>query len=101
MIIERVFNKKFIRFDLKFGDINWEKVMIKQYEFEKDERVWRIFFNGYVRNGFVIFDEEFFLREEFFKVFEEFKLEVVGEKILMVQEFIEESMSWNNVFFYF
>lgn len=29
MIIERVFNKKFIRFDLKFGDINWEKVMIK------------------------------------------------------------------------
>lgn len=46
--------------------------------------MWRIFFNGYVRNGFVIFDEEFFLREEFFKVFEEFKLEVVGEKILMV-----------------
>lgn len=57
MTTERVFNKKLTRLDLKFGDINWEKATIKQYELEKDERVWRIFLNGYARNGFVIFDE--------------------------------------------
>jgi antitoxin component of RelBE/YafQ-DinJ toxin-antitoxin module len=98
MTTERIFNKKLTRLDLKFGDINWEKATIKQYELEKDERVWRIFLNGYARNGFVVFDEELLPREELIKALEELRPEVVGEKTLTVQELIEESMSWNNIY---
>ncbi|MDK2913139.1 MAG: hypothetical protein PWQ79_54 [Thermococcaceae archaeon] len=98
MTTERVFNKKLTRLDFKFGDINWEKATIKQYELEKDERIWRIFLNGYAKNGFVVFDEELLPREELLKALEELKPEVVGEKKLTVQELIDESMSWNNVY---
>jgi hypothetical protein len=98
MTTERVFNKKLTRLDLKFGDINWEKAMIKQYELEKDGRVWRIFFNGYAKNGFVIFDEELLPREELLRAIEELKPEIVKEKTLTVQELIDDSMSWNRVF---
>ncbi|MDI3475179.1 MAG: hypothetical protein PWQ95_907 [Thermococcaceae archaeon] len=98
MTTERVFNKKLTRLDFKFGDINWEKATIKQYELEKDERIWRIFLNGYAKNGFVVFDEELLPREELLKALEELKPEVVGEKKLTVQELAEESFSWNNVY---
>ncbi|MBP1911277.1 DUF3213 domain-containing protein [Thermococcus stetteri] len=98
MTTERVFNKRLTRLDLKFGDINWEKGTIKQYELEKDERVWRIFLNGYARNGFVIFDEELLPREELLKALEELQPEVTGERALTVQELIEESLSWKNIY---
>jgi hypothetical protein len=98
MTTERVFTKKLTRLDLKFGDVNWEKATIKQYELEKDERVWRVFLNGYAKNGFVVFDEELLPRKELLKTLEELKLEVVGEKTLTVQELIDESMSWNNIY---
>jgi hypothetical protein len=98
MTTERIFNKKLTRLDLKFGDINWEKAMIKQYELEKDERIWRIFLNGYAKNGFIVFDEELLPREELLKLLEEFKPEIVKEKTITVQELIDDSMSWNRIF---
>ena len=36
MTTERVFNRKLTRLDFKFGDIDWERATIKQYELEKD-----------------------------------------------------------------
>jgi hypothetical protein len=98
MTTERIFNKKLTRLEFKFGDINWEKGIIRQYELEKDERVWRIFINGYARNGFVVFDEELLPREELLKTLEDLKPEIVNERTLTVQELIEESMSWNNIY---
>ncbi|NJF24933.1 DUF3213 domain-containing protein [Thermococcus sp. Bubb.Bath] len=98
MTTERVFNKRLTRLDLKFGDINWEKATIKQYELGKDERVWRVFLNGYAKNGFVVFDEELLPREELLKPLKELKPEIVAEKTLTVQELIEDSMSWNRIF---
>lgn len=98
MKTERIFKKRLTRLDLKFGDINWEKAVMKQYELEKDERVFRVFLNGYAKDGFVIFDKELLPREELLKALDELKPEVVGEKSITLQELIEESMSWKNVY---
>ena len=90
-------DKKLTRLEFRFGNINWEKGTIKQYELEKDERIWRIFLNGYAKNGFVVFDEEALPREELLKALEELEPEIKGEKKLTVAELIESSYSWNNV----
>lgn len=90
-------NKTLTRLELRFGNIDWEKATVKQYELEKDERIWRIFLNGYAKNGFVVFDEETLPREELLKALEELKPEIKGERKLTVGELIESSYSWNNV----
>ncbi len=90
-------DKELVRIDLKFGNINWEKATIKQYELEKELGVWRIFLNGYAKNGFVIFDEDVLSREELLKALGELEPEIKGEKKLTVAELIESSYSWNNV----
>jgi len=90
-------NKTLTRLDLRFGNIDWKKAMVKQYELEQDRRVWRIFLNGYAKNGFVVFDEETLPREELLKALEELEPEIKGERKLTVGELIESSYSWNNV----
>ncbi len=92
-----IMDKKLTRLEFKFGNINWEKATIKQYELEKDERIWRIFINGYAKNGFVVFDEDVLSREELLKALGELEPEIKGEKKLTVAELIESSYSWNNV----
>ncbi|MCD6372536.1 MAG: DUF3213 domain-containing protein [Thermococcus sp.] len=90
-------SKTLTRLDLKFGNIDWEKATAKQYELEKDERVWRVFLNGYAKNGFVVFDEEALPREELLKALEELEPEIKGERKLTVGDLIESSHSWNNI----
>jgi len=90
-------DKELKRLELRFKNIDWEKATIKQYELEKELGVWRIFLNGYAKNGFVVFDEELITKERILKVLNELEPEVTGEKNLTVQELVEKSMSWNNI----
>ena len=90
-------NKILTRIDLRFGDINWEKATIKQYELEKELGVWRIFLNGYAKNGFVVFDEELLPKEKLMESLKELNPEVVSERNLTVGELVESSYSWNNI----
>lgn len=94
---EAVLGKKLVRLDLKFGDIDWERATVKQYELEKNESVWRIFLNGYAKNGFVVFDSETLSEEELLKTLQDLKPEMKSRKELTVAELVESSMSWNNV----
>jgi hypothetical protein len=89
--------KTLIRLDLKFEDIDWEKATIKQYELQRDERVWRIFLNGYAKNGFVVFDPEALPEEELLEVLRELKPKIKSRRELTISELIESSMSWNNL----
>ncbi len=90
-------NKTLTRLDLKFGNIDWEKATVKQYELEKELGVWRIFLNGYAKNGFVVFDEELMPKEKLLEALNELEPEIVEEKALTVGELIESSYSWNNI----
>jgi hypothetical protein len=98
MTTDRIFNKNLIRVDLKFGDINWEKATIKQYELGKDDRVWRVFLNGYAKNGFVVFDEERMSKDEVIEKLSELKPEIKSIRRLTVSDLIDDSMSWNRTF---
>ena len=89
--------KKLRRLDLRFGNIDWEKATIKQYELEKELGVWRVFLNGYAKNGFVVFDEELMAKEKILKALEELQPEVVGDRTLTVGELVEQSYSANNI----
>ena len=90
-------DKELVRLDLKFENINWEKATIKQYELEKELGVWRIFLNGYAKNGFVVFDEELITEEKILEALDELQPEIVSMKRLTVGELVESSMSWNNI----
>ncbi|WP_457742010.1 DUF3213 domain-containing protein [Thermococcus sp.] len=90
-------DKKLTRLEFRFKNANFESASAKQYELEKDERVWRVFLNGFAKNGFVVFDEEAFPREELLKILEELQPEVINERKLTVEELIESSYSWNNI----
>ena len=90
-------DKELVRLDLKFGNINWEKATIKQYELEKELGVWRIFLNGYAKNGFIIFDEELITKEKILEALDELQPEITAMKRLTVGELVESSMSWNNI----
>ena len=59
--------------------------------------MWRIFLNGYAKNGFIIFDGELITKEELLERLKDLKPEVVGEEGLTLGELIESSASWNNV----
>ena len=89
--------KRLTKLVLRFGSIDWERAMDKQYELLKDERVWRAFINGYAKNGFVIFDEEALPRAELMEALKELEPEVKDEESLTVEELIESSHSWNNI----
>ncbi|ASJ02402.1 hypothetical protein A3L09_03615 [Thermococcus profundus] len=95
---ETVLKKNLVRLDLKFGKINPESAQIKQYELEKDTRIWRVFLNGYSKNGFVIFDEEQMDKDQLTELLKDLEPEIKSLKRLTVAELVEESMSWNNVF---
>jgi|GEM_PF-569308 len=90
-------SKTLTRLEFRFGDVDWERATVKQYELEKDERVWRVFINGYTKNGFVVFEEDALPREELLKTLQDLKPEIKGEKKLTVGELIESSYSWNNI----
>ncbi|MDV3103224.1 DUF3213 domain-containing protein [Thermococcus waiotapuensis] len=90
-------DKELVRLDLKFGNIDWEKATVKQYELEKELGIWRIFLNGYTRKGFVVFDEEAMPREKLLEILKELEPEVVEEKKLTASELAETSYSWNNI----
>ncbi|WP_297518931.1 DUF3213 domain-containing protein [Thermococcus sp.] len=90
-------DKKLVRLDLKFKNVDWEKATIKQYELEKELAIWRIFINGYAKNGFVIFDDELVTRESILNSLRELEPEVTGEKTLTVGELVEQSYSANNI----
>ncbi|EEB73777.1 DUF3213 domain-containing protein [Thermococcus sp. AM4] len=94
---EAVLNKKLVRLNLRFGDIDWERATVKQYELEKEEAVWRIFLNGYARNGFVVFDPSVLSEDKILEALEGLQPEVKSREELTVAELIERSMSWNNV----
>ena len=47
-------DKRLTRLDFRFGNVDWERGTVKQYELERDERVWRVFINGCAKNGFVV-----------------------------------------------
>ncbi|ASA78328.1 DUF3213 domain-containing protein [Thermococcus sp. 5-4] len=89
--------KRLTKLVLRFGSIDWERAMGKQYELLKDERVWRAFINGYAKNGFVIFDEEDLPRAELLEKLSELKPEITREETVTVGELIESSYSWNNL----
>jgi len=90
-------DKRLTRLDFSFGNVNWEKGTVKQYELERDERVWRVFINGYAKSGFVVFDEEALPREELLGKLEDLEPKVKGERKITVAELIESSYSWNNL----
>ncbi|WP_456366795.1 DUF3213 domain-containing protein [Thermococcus sp.] len=91
-------DKRLTRLELKFGDVNWKRATIKQYELEKELAVWRVFINGYTKSGFVVFDGDLLPKEEVLERLSELKPEVTAEKEVTVAELVESSMSWNNVF---
>ena len=90
-------DKTLTRINFKFGNIDWERATVKQYELEKELGVWRIFLNGYARNGFVVFDEELLPRERLLDILKELEPETKTVKRLTVGELIEFSYSWNNI----
>jgi len=90
-------DKTLTRIEFKFGDIDWERATVKQYELGKELGVWRVFLNGYAKNGFVVFDEELLPRERLLETLREFEPEVLSERRLTIGELIESSYSWNNV----
>ena len=90
-------DKTLTRINFKFGNIDWESAQIKQYELEKELGVWRVFLNGYARNGFVVFDEELLPRERLLDILKELEPETKTVKRLTVGELIESSYSWNNI----
>jgi len=87
-------NRKLVRVDLKFNDVNWERATVKQYELLKDRTVWRAFINGYSKKGFVIVEEE--AEQTVMERLKELKPEVAGRKELTVEKLIESSYSWKN-----
>jgi len=91
-------DKKLTRLELRFGDVNWERATIKQYELEKELGVWRIFLNGYTKKGFVVFDGSLLSKSKVLERLSELKPEVTAEKEITVAELVESSMSWNNIF---
>jgi hypothetical protein len=94
---ETVLKKALLRIDLKFGNINPQTAQIKQYELEKDMRVWRIFLNGYAKNGFVVFDEEVLSKDEVLDTLKDLAPEIKSMRRLTVADLVEESMSWNGI----
>lgn len=94
---ETVLRRNLVRLELKFGKIDPESAQAKQYELEKDERVWRIFLNGYAKNGFVVFDEEAMPKEEVLEALSDLEPQIKAMRRLTVADLVEESMSWNNV----
>ncbi len=94
---EKVLKKNLMRLDLKFGKIDPETAQVKQYELEKDIRVWRVFLNGYARNGFVVFDEEAMSKEEIMNLLGDLEPQVKAMRRLTVADLVDESMSWNNI----
>ncbi|WP_297070989.1 DUF3213 domain-containing protein [Thermococcus sp.] len=94
---ETVLKKALIRLDLKFGNITPENAQIKQYELEKDLKVWRVFLNGYAKNGFVVFDGEATSKDEVMDMLKDLAPEVKAMRRLTVADLVEESMSWNGV----
>jgi len=90
-------DKKLTKLVLRFGDIDWERAQVKQYELEKELGVWRIFLNGYAKNGFVVFDEELITKEKILEALDELQPEITAMKRLTVGELVESSMSWNNI----
>ena len=94
---ETVLKKALIRLDLKFGNITPENAQIKQYELEKDLKVWRVFLNGYAKNGFVVFDGEATSKDEVMDILKDLAPEVKAMRRLTVADRVEESMSWNGV----
>ncbi len=94
---ETVLEKAILRIDLKFGNINPQTAQIKQYELEKDMRVWRIFLNGYAKNGFVVFDEEALSKDEVLDALKDLAPEIKSMRRLTVADLVEESMSWNGI----
>jgi antitoxin component of RelBE/YafQ-DinJ toxin-antitoxin module len=90
-------DKTLTRIDFRFGNIDWERATIKQYELEKELGVWRIFLNGYAKNGFIIFDEVLLPREKVLEALKDFEPEIKAIKRLTVGELIESSYSWNNI----
>ncbi|WP_048811321.1 DUF3213 domain-containing protein [Thermococcus gammatolerans] len=94
---EGMLNRKLVRLNLRFGDIDWERATVKQYELEKEEAIWRVFLNGYAKNGFVVFDPSSIPEEKVLEALGELKPEVRSREELTVEELIEKSMSWNNI----
>jgi len=90
-------DKRLTRLEFRFKNVDFSRGSAKQYELEKDERVWRVFINGYAKNGFVVFDEDALPREELLKKLSDLEPEITGEKMITVGELIESSYSWNNV----
>ncbi|ASJ08040.1 hypothetical protein A3L11_01885 [Thermococcus siculi] len=90
-------DKRLTKLVLRFGNIDWEKASAKQYELEKELGVWRIFLNGYAKNGFVVFDGEMISKESIMEKLTELEPEVVGEETITAQQLIESSYSWNNI----
>ncbi|ACJ17011.1 hypothetical protein, conserved [Thermococcus onnurineus NA1] len=89
--------KRLTKLSFKFGNIDWEMAVVKQYELLKNAGVWRAFINGYAKNGFVVFDEEKLSREKLLEKLKELEPEVVREEHLTVAELLESSHSWGNI----
>ena len=92
-----VLKKGLMRLDLKFGNITPENAQIKQYELEKDTGIWRVFINGYAKNGFVVFDEEALSKGRLMEMLGDLAPEIKSVKRLTVADLVEESMSWNRI----
>jgi len=85
-----------IRIDFKFDNITPEEARRMQYKLATNLAVYRVFLNGYSKNGYIIFDETKLSREEVLQMVEEVKPEIIREKTLTPDELIIESLSWKN-----
>ncbi|MCD6140264.1 MAG: DUF3213 domain-containing protein [Thermococcus sp.] len=85
-----------IRIDFKFDNITPEEARRMQYKLATNLAVYRVFLNGYSKNGYITFDESKLSREEVLQMLEEFKPEIIRERTLTPDELIIESLSWKN-----
>lgn len=85
-----------MRLDIKFGKITPDEAREMQYKLSLDLAVYRVFINGYSKNGYVIFDETKLPKEKLLEMLKPFEPEVISEKELTPQELIESSLSWKN-----
>ena len=84
------------RIDFKFNKITLDEARDMQYKLSLDLAVYRVFINGYSKTGYVIFDEAKLSKDKLLEMLKPFEPEIISERELTPQEFIESSLSWKN-----
>jgi len=86
---------KFIK--LKFGKIAPQEAMDLQYRLGVNPATYRVFINGYLKSGVIVFDEEKLSKGELLRILSPHEPEITEEKEITMEELVNSSMSWKNV----